>query len=219
MRYALLVSLLLISLPISASSYHGDEYVILTGFEPFGNYEINPSQMVVEELNGSTVGNAKIISFILPVDFNKSAEIIKRAIEDYNPAVVICTGLDGSARKIEVEKIALNIRWASLDNKFGGWKKMENDAPFFLLSTLPVEEIVEAIDENGIEARISYFAGTYSCNYVFYSTLLYMEEDGKDIPVGFIHLPPLKSQKRYGMELEDMKEAIKIAIERTLASA
>jgi len=219
MKYALILSLLIIAAPVPAFSHggsNGSNYILLTGFGPFDGYAVNPSEMVVEEMNGSTVDGAMVITIVLPVDFNQSAEKIRKAIEKYEPVAVICMGLDGYARKIEVEKVALNIKSMYLGDKFLGWRRIERGAPLFMFSTLPVEKIVESIEENGTDARISYFAGTYSCNYVFYSTLLYMEENGKSTPAGFIHLPPLKSQKSYGMELEEMVKGIKIAMHETM---
>jgi len=213
----LLIPLLVISLSIPALSMQDSQnYVLLTGFEPFNGYEVNPSEMVASELNGTMIGDVKILSLILPVDFNRSSEKVREAIEKYEPLAVICMGLDGSARKIEVERIAINLKSVYINSIFAGWKRIDENGPFLLFSTLPVNKIVESINENGTDARISCFAGTYSCNYVFYSTLLYMEEKGRETPAGFIHLPPLKSQKRYGMELKEMEEAIKIAVEKSI---
>ena len=56
-----------------------------------------------------------------------------------------------------------------------------------LFSTLPVREMAEAIREAGIPAEISYSAGTYVCNDLFYLVLDHLEDSG--VPAGFIHVP------------------------------
>jgi len=211
-----IIVLLLIPRPFTSLDSENENVVLLTGFEPFNGYDVNPSQMVAEKLNGKKIGNATVIAIVLPVDFDGSAEIVKKAVEKFEPVAVINMGLNGYARKIEVEKIAFNVRSVYVDGKWRGWKRIDDKGSPFFFSTLPVNSIVEKIKENGSKAGISYFAGTYSCNYVFYSTLLYLNQENLSIPSGFIHLPPLKYQKRYGMELEEMVEDIRIAIEETL---
>ncbi len=71
--------------------------VLVTGFEPFGTYPINPSQVIAETLNGSTLHDAEIIGIILPVNFTTSVEKAKEAIELYKPDVVISLGLNAKA--------------------------------------------------------------------------------------------------------------------------
>jgi len=213
---AIPVAIIIIFLSHPSLSHSGNGVVLLTGFEPFNNYDINPSQLVVEELNGSRIGNAVVMAIVLPVDFNNSAEIVRDAIDKFKPVAVINMGLNGYTKSIEVEKIAFNVRSIYVDGKWRGWERISKEGNPLFFSTLPVNSIVEKIRENGSRAKISYFAGTYSCNYVFYSTLFYVNEKNLHIPAGFIHLPPLKSQKNYGMEFQEMVEDIKIAIEETL---
>ena len=43
--------------------------VLITGFEPFNGYEINPSQLIAETLNGQNIEDAEIIGIVLPVNF------------------------------------------------------------------------------------------------------------------------------------------------------
>jgi len=40
-----------------------------------------------------------------------------------------------------------------------------------ILSTLPIKQMLEEIEEAGVEAKISNSAGTYVCNTAFYSAL------------------------------------------------
>lgn len=183
-----------------------NDIVLITGFETFGKWNINPSQIVAESLNNSYIGNAKIISLTLPVDFNKSFIKIKNAIRKYKPILIINLGLNGRAYTIHVEKIAINL----MCNR---WKcsRISNEK-FIQISPLPSLKIVWELRKNGYKARLSFFAGTYVCNYIFYKTLEYINEEELSIKACFIHLPPLKSQKKYGMKLNDMINAIKIAI-------
>ena len=55
-------------------------YVLLTGFEPFDIYEVNPSQLIVEALDGQIIADAQIVGVVLPVDFTFSVENVTQAI-------------------------------------------------------------------------------------------------------------------------------------------
>jgi len=57
--------------------------VLLTGFEPFGAYRVNPSLLVAERLGG----------VVLPVSTTRLAGELERAIEEARPEVVLGVGL------------------------------------------------------------------------------------------------------------------------------
>ena len=190
---------------------HEEEVVLITGFEPFGKWEINPSELVAENLNGSKIGNAKVIGIVLPVDYNESFKKLEKTIARYKPELIICLGLDGSAKAINVEMIALNL-------KRDGWKFERINEKLFYISTLPCNEIVNELRKEGIKAKISFFAGFYLCNFVFYNTMRYIEENELDVKAGLIHIPPLKSQASYGMDLEEIVKAVETAVEVSLDS-
>ena len=205
--FALTVILLFAIPSLSSGFYERQKIVLVTGFKPFGNWTANPSEVVANLLNGCEIDNAKIVSIILPVDFNNSFEILKDAIAIYKPSIIISLGLDGMAHKIHVEKIAINLEC----NEYR-CKLIEKHGKFVQISPLPAFKIAEEMRKHGYKAIPSFYAGTYVCNYIFYSTLSYIEENGLQIKAGFIHLPPLKSQRKYGMDADDMANAIKIAI-------
>jgi len=68
------------------------------------------------------------------------------------------------------------------------------DGPVAYWSTLPVRAIVETLTGNMIPAYISYSAGTYVCNHVFYATSHFVAANKLPIKVGFIHVPYLPEQ-------------------------
>ena len=74
--------------------------------------------------------------------------------------------------------------------------------------------MAEAVNKAGISASVSYFAGVFVCNDVFYSLLHKYHNTGKK--VGFIHLPYLPEQVEErvpSMKIEDMIMALRVAIE------
>ncbi len=189
------------------------EIVLITGFEPFNGYEVNPSELIAEELNDTDIKNATIVGIVLPVDYDMAKEAIMNAIEKYNPSIIISLGLAYYRRMICIEKVALNFRSIYMNNKWAGIEKINATAPLFILSPLPAFKITEEIRKEGIPARQSFFAGTYLCNYIFFVTLHYIRENNLSIKAGFIHVPPLDEQAKHGMRLDEMVEAVRIAVE------
>ena len=69
--------------------------LLLTGFEPFLTFTVNPTMKIVEELHGTVIGNYKIHSEVLTVDFQSSGEQLLAHIEALKPDAVISLGLAG----------------------------------------------------------------------------------------------------------------------------
>ncbi len=67
--------------------------LLLTGFEPFLEFPINPTETIVKELDGQKVGNYEIKGLHLPVDFNLAPKKIVEAVAEENPDAVISLGL------------------------------------------------------------------------------------------------------------------------------
>lgn len=205
--------IIVLSLPfLSVSERAAQKTVLVTGFEPFGPWDSNPSGEVALALNGTMVGSVRIAGIILPVTFNSSYIRLRQAIDRYEPAAVIALGLDGSARWIQVERMALNLQHPSL------WQFsfINASGPLLRGTTLPSRAIVAALREEGIAARQSWFAGLYVCNYVFYR--LQADAQRQGILAGFIHVPPTPSQKPYGMDLSTTLQAVRTAINVTMGT-
>ncbi|MEN2768706.1 pyroglutamyl-peptidase I [Ornithinibacillus xuwenensis] len=192
--------------------------LLLTGFEPFLEFPINPTSDIVTMLNGELIQDYQIIGEVLTVDFHKSGSQLVELIEKHNPDAVISLGLAGGRNCITPERIAINCNDGPVDNK--GHKPngeaIFEDGPDGYFSKLPIYEIVEKLKDAGYPAKISNTAGAYLCNNVMYHGLHYFKENGLDRPSGFIHIPAshaLAVKKNMpSWSQADLLEAIKIAI-------
>ena len=140
--------------------------VLLTGFEPFGKATLNPSGEIVKQISGDN-----IVTAILPVAYAQSAERLLALIAEHKPDVVICLGQAEGRTHISPERIAINLDDARLADNEG---VIRNDVPIVAggpvayESTLPIKEIVKAINDAGVPAAVSLSAGAFLCNHVFY---------------------------------------------------
>ena len=82
--------------------------ILITGFEPFGGEEQNPSALLLEKLP-KKLKSALLSTALLPVSFQKVREEILRLLEEEKPDVVICLGQAGGRDRITPERVAINL--------------------------------------------------------------------------------------------------------------
>ncbi|MBR2123072.1 MAG: pyroglutamyl-peptidase I [Lachnospiraceae bacterium] len=187
--------------------------ILMTGFAPFDGAGINPSCEAVKQLAEISVPD-EIQIMELPVVFKKAADLLLQTVRDVRPSAVICTGLAGGRKDITPELIAVNFRNARIPDNEGNrpqWEKIVPGGPDGIFSRLPVREMVQRMQEEGIRASLSQSAGAYVCNEVMYR-LLY-EYDG---PAGFIHVPSC-TELGGEMEIAEMARALSVCIRSVTA--
>ena len=188
--------------------------VLLTGFEPFGNASLNPSGEIVKQISGDN-----IVTAILPVAYTQSAERLLALIAEHTPDVVICLGQAEGRTAITPEKVAINLDDARLTDNDGVLRndvKIISDGPDAYFSTLPLKELVDAINAKGIPASISLSAGAFLCNHVFY--VAQNKFVGTHVRSGFVHVPLMESQALEfpgmpTMPLDQMVTAVRAMLE------
>jgi pyroglutamyl-peptidase len=189
--------------------------ILLTGFEPFLDFTINPTMRIVEDLNGMEIGGYKVHGEILTVNFRESGKQLIEHLEKIQPDAVISLGLAGGRYKITPERIAINVNDGDRDN-FGNIpvdEVIQSEGEDGYLSTLPVRSMINRLQEQGLPAEISNTAGTYLCNHVMYQGLHYAKKQGKKTPSGFIHIPAshelaIQHGKIPSWSHEDLKKGI-----------
>lgn len=167
--------------------------LLLTGYEPFGDHDENPSERIARELDGEEVAGHEIAGRVLPVEFERTADEMRALVETVDPVAVVATGLAAGRAGVSVERVGINVDdcGSTPDNADAEPRNERirpgDEAGYF--ATLPVVTVVQRLLEDGIPARVSNAAGTHLCNNVLYSTLAYLEREDRDTPMGFVHLP------------------------------
>ncbi|AKM19054.1 Pyrrolidone-carboxylate peptidase [[Flavobacterium] thermophilum] len=215
--------ILTVYLKISSSKRDGDamKKVLVTGFDPFGGETVNPSLEAVKQAAGWKTDRYIVEVREIPTVFGKSLVILHDAIMQVDPDVVICVGQAGGRADISVERVAVNINDARIPDNEGQQpidEPVVPGGPVGYWSTLPVKAIVEALRRHGIPASVSYTAGTFVCNHVFYGLMHYITQSKKPIRGGFIHIPYLPEQAarhpgQPSMALETIVEGLRLAID------
>jgi len=208
--------------------------ILLTGFEPFGPIQVNPSEEIVrrigqhagrrmgqgmrEEARGH--GTVELRAEVLPTEFVAADRRIRQLIREFEPDAVLCLGVAPQRDKISLERFALNIDDDSLPDNAGrlrAGRRIAPNGPAAYWSTLPLEHFRKGIERRGIPVSYSNHAGTYLCNHIFYVARHEIEKLGNGAPCGFVHVPPLQEKanrkKPRGLALDTMVEAVECCLE------
>ncbi|MFC4321934.1 pyroglutamyl-peptidase I [Litchfieldia salsa] len=189
--------------------------LLLTGFVPFLDNPINPTEEIVKALEGQEIGNYEVVGRILPVDFSESAVQLETYMDEVKPDVVMSLGLAAGRTKITPERIAINCRDGAEDNQ--GVKLqdalIDEDGPAGYFSSLPIRKFVDTLNESGFPATISNTAGTYLCNNVMYAALQKIERENLAMKAGFVHIPAshrlaVQNPKLPSWSSRDLEEAV-----------
>ena len=189
--------------------------ILITGFDPFGGEEINPSWEAVSSLP-DMIGDHKIIKMQIPTEYNRASSCVLEKAAHLHPNVILCIGQAGGRNAVTPEVIGINLREASIPDNAGyqpvNVPVIENAREAYF-ATVPVREMVEVIRSHDIPAKLSYSAGTFVCNDVLYTLLHAYHET--DTLVGFIHVPFLPEQaknKEPSLPLDKITEALTACI-------
>lgn len=170
--------------------------ILITGFEPFHDHPLNPSQLLVERL-ADQHQKATIINGILPVHHELGPKKMHGLLYEHSPDAVLAFGLASSRAKISLERVAINLLDFSIADNAGvtiSNQPIDPNGPTAFFSTLPIEELFTVLTDAGIPTEVSLSAGTYLCNQVFYTLMQWVAVQNKRIPAGFIHLPDSPEQ-------------------------
>lgn len=188
--------------------------LLITGFEPFGGESLNASWEAVNLL-ANKIGEYELTKLLLPVVFDEASKVAINRASQLNPDAILCVGQAGGRSAITPEFVAINLRHALTPDNKGN---KPQDEPVILggetayFCTLPARKMVSGIKSIGIPSQLSYSAGTYVCNDLFYTLLAHY--GGSNTRVGFIHIPYCTEQnKTPSMALSEVVKGLTIAIE------
>lgn len=199
--------------------------VLITGIEPFDGETLNPSWEAARRLDGTQVAGATLAARQLPCVIGKVVGVLRQAIADTRPDVVICLGQAGGRSDVSIERVAINVVDARIPDNEGRQpidEPVVEGGPAAYFSTLPIKAIVRDLRAAGVPASVSSTAGTYNCNTIFYGLAHYIATEQPALRGGFVHVPylPEMAARHPGqpsLALATLIEGVKIMVATTLA--
>ncbi|MGK9164382.1 pyroglutamyl-peptidase I [Bacillus subtilis] len=192
--------------------------VLITGFDPFDKETVNPSWEAAKRLNGFETDEAIITAEHIPTVFRSALDTLRQAIQTHQPDIVICVGQAGGRMQITPERVAINLADARIPDNEGHQpidEEISPDGPAAYWTGLPVKRMTAKMKEHGIPAAVSYTAGTFVCNYLFYGLMDHISRTSPHIRGGFIHIPYIPQQTidktAPSLSLDTIVRALRIA--------
>ena len=192
--------------------------ILLTGFEPFGGDDINPSWLVAQALHGQQVAGATVHALQLPCVFGQALTVLQAALTQQRPQLVLALGLAAGRAEMSVERVAINVDDARIADNRGASpidQPVVPGGPAAYFSSLPIKAMVQAMQAAGVPAAVSQTAGTFVCNHVFYG-LMHLLRRRRGVRGGFMHVPLLPAQaadlRLPGLELQAQCHGVQAAL-------
>lgn len=173
---------------------------IVTGLGVFGDYAVNPTEILARKLAGEVVAGHKIHSMVFPTTIFPSGEsvdvgtrIVTEAISA-DASVIISFGITSVAKGVRVETMCTN--W--VESKY--CSPHENGRPLsdarthqeklrMPLASWDLDGLSIWLGRADIPFELSEDAGMYCCNALMYRVLLSLSDRMVRIPFIFVHLP------------------------------
>lgn len=194
--------------------------LLLTFFGPFPGVPVNPTVALAEgavrALNTARP-DLRVVARELPVSYDGSSAALRAALQEVQPDALISLGVAVGRDVVSLEQVAINLDSAGIEDNDGDRRCDEPIVPdgreaYF--SSLPVRASFERLRAAGEPVEISYTAGTYVCNHVFYEGQRISRELGLSIPAGFVHVPAICADGEEDADGEEATEGVEMTAHR-----
>ena len=194
--------------------------LLLTFFGPFPGVPVNPTVALAEgaqRLLARMRPDLNVITRELPVSYDGSSTALRAALQDVQPDALISLGVAVGRDVVSLEQVAINLDSAGIEDNDGDQRCDEPIAPggqeaYF--SSLPVRASFERLRAAGEPVEISYTAGTYVCNHVFYEGQRISRDLGLSIPAGFVHVPAICADGEEDADGEETTKGVELTAHR-----
>jgi pyroglutamyl-peptidase len=186
--------------------------ILITGFKPFNNETINPSLLLLSQLD-KNYKNHEIHTQELDVLYNKDSQRLIEKIKEINPDLILMLGQAGGRPWVSFEFCAINIKNASIPDNNGKvliHETIKERGPLAYQTNINIDKILY-LDE---KLKVSYNCGTFICNEIYYNSLDYIYNNKLNTKCAFIHIPYIyeqtldKKPNTPYMELIDIKNIL-----------
>jgi pyroglutamyl-peptidase len=185
--------------------------ILLTGFKPFHKQAINPSGELLKLFQN------RCDTLLLPVSYNRSWQVLRPHLTATEYDFVLMLGQAGERKAICLERMAINLHDTETADEDGDQRnqmKISENGPDAFMNPLPLRAWSQALQNLKLPVEISFSAGAFICNSIYYQTFELMKGQGRETPILFVHVPFLpeqvleKPEGTLSMPLETMAAAI-----------
>ena len=194
--------------------------VVVTAFGPWAKTATNPAAETLAVLAAQSWDNCRFVPIEVPVETNGLLPRVEEALLTHRPTVWMGLGVAPGALGMRAEAVGINCRDFDVEDNDGvvlnGAPIVEAGAAAYF-ATLPVRDIVAAIQAKGIPTALSYAAGTHLCNQMLYTSLHLIERHGLATRCGFLHVPYTPAFVAHAFSAEEVQPSMALDLMATAA--
>ncbi len=196
--------------------------ILVTGFGPFGQHQVNSSWLAVGHLAQLWDQRATewkpyaLATHEVPVVYSYVETSLPKIYEERTPCLCVHVGVSPYSM-VTLERCGRNHAYKHPD--VNGSRPATGccvkGGPEAITTQFDLENIHKALSGKGVEFCVSEDAGRYLCDFIYYKSL-HMDK----CPVLFVHVPPLNqpySGEQLGRALKDLLETLLMQMNGTLA--
>lgn len=155
--------------------------VLVTGFGPYLNHPVNASWEAVKIMNKDEIEkkhNVELVLIELPVTYDNVDEFVPALWQTHTPKLVIHVGVSSIGKCLQLESQAHRKGYQKKDyfDKIPENSTCLAEGAIRLHTKLNVEQICKEFNgdnppDERYRAEVSYDAGRYLCEYIYYTSL------------------------------------------------
>ena len=197
--------------------------ILLTGFKPFDNYYYNTSEIVVDELNNSSIKGYRVVGVVLPVSLKRSLKLLDDAIAKYNPRLILGLGLHPRSKWVVLELAASGVVDYDRDEDGLSYHAYSIGRRLVLETQLPYKTVYQHCRvRRSLPLRLGLSTGSFLCNAIAYRIHEHALRLG--VPGGFLHLPfdtntAMRLRTSTHLPLSLIVETVRCVIEASITHA
>lgn len=166
--------------------------VLVTAFEPYDRWSTNASWDALIAFTRDLPAAPRVVTRRYPVDFEKTrAKLAEDLAANYD--FTLHLGQAPGSSRIHLESLAVNIAGETTQSP-DDFQTLVPGGPAAYRTSLPLGQWAAKIRAAGIPIQVSYYAGTYLCNAIYYLAQHLAAEKQLKTQSAFIHLPLSPSQ-------------------------
>src|SRR4051812_46969475 len=130
---------------------------LVCGFDAFGMSKVNPSWVAVRRLK-RRIGCLDIYIVELPSSYARAHRVLRGAIDEIQPHIVLGVGQAGGRPELCLERVAINVQDARIRDNDGKQPidcPVVRQGPAAYFSTLPIKACVAEMRKAGLPAAVS----------------------------------------------------------------
>ncbi|MNS67248.1 Pyrrolidone-carboxylate peptidase [compost metagenome] len=166
--------------------------ILVTGFRPFNNEAINPSEILLSEIK-EVLSSDEVDTLLLPVSYQNSFAVLMSHLQQNSEyKAILMLGQAGGRDKISLERVALN--WCESGPDEDGHQPAVGP----ILANAPAAHIADFfptvwadILKEVAPTAVSSTAGTFVCNTLYFKVLNELKNKTNAL---FVHVPYLPEQ-------------------------